>query len=327
MVEQTTTGPATVVIQTRVKPGRDEEFAALQQRMRAVVQRAPGFLSHQVLPAEPPGQEDWVIIERFESRDRARAWLTSTDRDHVLNEIGDLLVGDQAVSIVDSPGPAEKTSTAVILTTVEPGHEDAFRQWNAEITSVQSRQPGYVGATLQAPVGGVQEQWVTMVAFDSEAHLDAWLGSEARAALLARSEGLFHDTQLRRVESGFSGWFDFQRPEGGGPPPAWKFNYLILIGLYPIVMLEILFLNNKIAWMNLAFGNLIGNVLSVAILGWPVVAILSKWMGWWIQPAPGASRWTDLRGAIVMIAALAVLVAAFYLIVNYVGFDAKVTTI
>jgi hypothetical protein len=32
-------------------------------------------------------------------------------------------------------------------------------------------------------------------------------------------------------------------------------------------------------------------------LGRPVLAILGKLMGWWIQPAPGSSRWTDLKGA------------------------------
>lgn len=323
--EATTAGPATVVIQTRIKPGRDDEFAARQQHLRAEVQHAPGFLSHQLLPPEPPAQEDWVIIERFETREFARAWLASEQRAKALAGLADLLVGDQAVSVVDSPSPASRTATAVILTTVEPGRETEFQQWNAEITAAQSRQPGYVGAVLQAPIEGVQNQWVTMVTFDSDIHLDAWLDSDERAALLRKQHGIFHDTQTRRVESGFSGWFDFQRAEGATAPPAWKFNYLILVGLYPIVMLEILFLNNKLGWMNLAFGNLIGNVFSVAILGWPVVAILSKLMRWWIQPEPtSARRLVDLKGAVIMLIVLAVLVCGFYFVVKYVGFDAKV---
>ncbi len=268
-----------------------------------------------------------MVIERFETRELARTWLASDQRTEALKGLDELLVGDQAVSVLDSPSPVSRMATAVILTSVEPGQEGAFQRWNAEITAAQSRQPGYVGATLQPPVDNVQDQWVTMVAFDSDVHLDAWLDSGERAALLAKSEGMFRDTQTRRVESGFSGWFDFQRPEGSSAPPAWKFNYLILVGLYPIVMLEILFLNPKIDWMNLAFGNLIGNVLSVALLGWPVVAILSKLMGWWIQPAPDAPRTVDLKGAFLMIVALAVLVCSFYFIVKYVGPDAKVLKI
>jgi hypothetical protein len=163
-----------------------------------------------------------------------------------------------------------------------------------------------------------------MVTFDSEEHLDAWMSSDERRALLERGAETFRDTATRRVQSGFEQWFDFKRGDGTPQPPPWKFNYLILVGLYPIVMVEILFLNNKLAWMNLSFGNLIGNVLSVAFLGWPILAILGKLMGWWIQPAPGSSRWTDLKGALVMLLALAALVAIFYVVVKYVGFDAKV---
>ena len=79
--------------------------------------------------------------------------------------------------------------------------------------------------------------------------------------------------------------------------------------------------------MNVAFGTLIGNSFSVGILGWPVVAIFSKLMGWWIQPAPGASKWTDLKGALLMIGVLAVLVLGFYFIVRYAGFATPVTKI
>jgi antibiotic biosynthesis monooxygenase (ABM) superfamily enzyme len=322
-----TTNPVTVVIQTRVRPGRDDEFAALQHRIGSSVRAAPGCLSHQVLPPEPPAQQDWVIIERFESRARARAWLASEARAQALAGIDDLLAGDQAVSIIDSHDPVARTATAVILSTVEPGHEEAFQRWNAEITAAQSRRPGYVGATLQAPVEGVQDQWVTMVTFDSDANLDAWLGSEERATLVARSEGLFHDTETRRVEGGFSGWFDYPRSDGGGTPPAWKFNHLVLVGLYPIVMLEILFLNNKLAWMNAAFATLIGLILSVAFLGWPVLAVLQRAMNWWIQPGPDAPRSVHLKGAVLMMAVLIALVCAFYLIVRYVGFDAKVPSL
>jgi antibiotic biosynthesis monooxygenase (ABM) superfamily enzyme len=119
-----------------------------------------------------------------------------------------------------------------------------------------------------------------MVTFDSDDHLEAWLGSEDRAALIAQSEGIARDTAMRWVRSGFKGWFDIARPAGVEQPAPWKFTWPILVGLYPIVMLEILFMNNKLACMDLAFSNLIGNTLSVALLGWPVVAVLTKLMGW-----------------------------------------------
>lgn len=316
---------ATVVIQARARPGQDEEFAAWQQRMANLASRAEGFISNQVMPPAPPEQEDWVIIERFESRRQARSWLDSPQRAEEVARAADLMDSDQEISVIDELGaPAERSSTAVIFTEVEPGSEEGFRRWDDEIAAAQARWPGYVGSTLQAPVEDVQDQWLTMVTFDSEAHLEAWLGSDERAALLKEEEGMAHDTATRRVRSGFEGWFDFRRAGGPGRPAPWKLNLVILVGLYPIVMPEILYLNNKLAWMNLAFSNLIGNVLSVAFLGWPVLAVLTKLMGWWIQPDPRASRSTDLKGALVLSTGLAVLVGVFYLLVTYVGFSSKV---
>jgi uncharacterized protein len=319
---------ATIVTQTCVEPGKFAQFSSWQERMSAVVAQAAGYVGQEVIPADPPVQEDWVIIQRFRSREDAQAWLASDDRAQMLSEAESLLRGKDAISVVDTaPAPAQQGSTAVIRTTVIPGQEARFSAWAAEVGAIQSRMPGYVGSAIQEPIPGIQDQWVTLLAFDTSEHLRAWLSSEPRAALLRNAQAMMAATETRLVESGFEGWFDFRRPGGQAAPPAWKFNYLILVGLYPIVMLEILFLNNKLAWMNLAFGTLISNIISVSILGWPVVAISGKLMSWWIQPPSGTSRYTDLKGALIMIAVLAILVAVFFLIVSHVGFDAKAYSI
>jgi len=144
-----------VVIQSRPRPGRDEEFAAWQQRMANLACQAEGFLSSQVMPPGPPEQEDWVIIERFSSRRYARAWLDSPQRAEEIARAGDLMETDQEVSVIDELGaPAEHASTAVIYTEVEPGGEERFRRWHERIGAAQARWPGYVGSTLQAPVEG-----------------------------------------------------------------------------------------------------------------------------------------------------------------------------
>lgn len=318
--------PATIVIQTRVSLGSEEPFAAWQEHMARIVARAPGYISYELIRPDPPIQRDWVIVERFASRQAASGWLNSPERAEAMKRGEDLLADDQAISVIDelgSPPPPTK-STSVILTAVESGAEQAFRDWNARITAAQSVWPGYVGCALQPPVEGVQDQWVTVVSFDSDEHLDAWLQSDDRAALIEESEAFARDTAMRRVHSGFEGWFDIARPAGVVRPAPWKLNWLILAGLYPIVMLEILFMNNKLLWMNLAFSNLIGNTLSVAILGWPVLALLTKVMGWWLQPSPTAAKSTDLKGAVILAFAIAALVGLFYLIVIHVGFSSRV---
>jgi uncharacterized protein len=317
---------ATIVTQTRVQPGKTSQFASWQEQMSQVAAQAPGFVSQETIPADPPVQEDWVIIQRFRCREDARTWLASAERARMLRDADALLQGQDAISIVDDTvrAPARQASTAVIRTRVVAGGEDRFRQWSAEVSAAQSRMPGYIGSAVQEPIPGVQDQWVTLLAFDTAEHLQAWLSSPARAALLGRVQAVMAGTETRVVKSGFEGWFDAGQPAGRPPAPAWKLNYLILAGLYPIVMLEVLFLNNKLDWLNVAFGTLIGNILSVAFLGWPVVAILSRLMGWWMQPPGGPSRSTDLKGALVMIAVLAVLATGFFFIATRVGSDAQI---
>jgi hypothetical protein len=58
----------TIVTQTRVEPGKDEEFAKWQQRVSEAVAAQAGFVKETVMPPSPPSQIDWVILQRFASR-------------------------------------------------------------------------------------------------------------------------------------------------------------------------------------------------------------------------------------------------------------------
>ena len=91
------------------------------------------------------------------------------------------------------------------------------------------------------PTSDLPTEAVTLLAFDTPAHLQNWLDSPGRAALLGQAETVMAASDTEIVQSGFEGWFDLAGPAGAKAPAAWKLNYLILAGLYPIVMLEVLF--------------------------------------------------------------------------------------
>ena len=73
--------PVTVVITRRVRPGREDDFAAWFEDLRVAAGRIPGYLGTTVL-ADPSGMRH--IVERFANEESVRAWEASPDRARVI---------------------------------------------------------------------------------------------------------------------------------------------------------------------------------------------------------------------------------------------------
>ena len=304
---------ATVVTNTCVMPGHENEFAAWQQQMSGLAGSFPGFLGQEVIPPYPPTQVDWVIVQRFSGTDVLRNWLESTQRADMLAKIRPVLLGEDSVNVFvggEADEPTKET-TAVIMTKVAPGAEHDFEAWHARLAEAQAAFPGHLRCDMHPPVPGFQDCWVTMLTFDTPEHLNAWLGSAERQAFIKESERFVEKSMIRQARSGFSNWFAFGA-QREGMAPAWKNNYIVLLGLYPIVMLEIMFLNPFFYWLPTSVGNFIGNIISVGVLGWPVIWLLSKWFSWWLTPAEPRNRSRDLSGAILVLVLVAIMGVAFY---------------
>lgn len=203
---------------------------------------------------------------------------------------------------------ASQPVTLLIRTEVVAGREDEFRAWFARINAEEARAPGFLGAALGEPVEGLHDDWTTMLTFDSQATLDRWLASDRRRELVDEASPLVVRQGFRQLASGFERWF------GGSdrrdPPPRWKLNLVILTGLYPIVMAQLLLLSPLLAWMPLPFSNLIANAMSVALLSWPVLVVLNRRLDWWLHPAPDAPADVERRGALVLAGLWAAILAA-----------------
>ena len=111
-VTQTATpGGVTVVTQTRIKSGKEDEFASWQKRIGAAVAEFSGFIEQTVMSPNPPAQIDWVILQRFASLEAATSWLNSSQRLGLIEHALPMLVGqddihilkDDAVGVLPSP--------------------------------------------------------------------------------------------------------------------------------------------------------------------------------------------------------------------------------
>ena len=88
-----------------------------------------------------------------------------------------LLIGRDDVHIVrdDAGGIKPAPVSAVISTRVQPGKDAEYRVWERKIAAAQSKAPGLQGYRFEPPVPGVQEDYVAILRFDSEANMQAWL--------------------------------------------------------------------------------------------------------------------------------------------------------
>jgi heme-degrading monooxygenase HmoA len=64
------------VFRSRLMPGLQEEYVALVERMREIVEKMPGYISHKGFWAE---DGERVTIVEFESEEAQHAWRTHPD--------------------------------------------------------------------------------------------------------------------------------------------------------------------------------------------------------------------------------------------------------
>lgn len=304
-----------IVTQTSVLPERDQDFARWQGETSAFIRHFPGLIEQRLLPPNPPLQVDWVILQRFASLADAQRWLASAERKKRIEGAAPMLVGRDDVHIVqdEARGVGPAPVSTIISTRVKPGREAEYHAWVRRIAAEQSKATGLQGYRFEPPMPGVQEDFIAILRFDTEANLRAWLDSPVRQALLAEAAELTEESHERIASSGFEQWFRDAAP-ADGPLPAWKMNMLVLLMLYPIVMLFGYFLGTPLLDRELhlpfAISLFVGNIVSVFLTGFLVPWIAGRF-GWWLRPAPGREARINLLGAAFISAVYVAMVFVF----------------
>lgn len=275
-----------------------------------------GVASYDVLSAEiiPPAssKNEWSLVQRFNTAADVDRWKTSEPRRLLLGELDkDLAAGSVELSeAVEQSFGTVGTVAVAIVTKVKPGREAEYCECEGKYQSAQARLNGYRGVYLQPPTSGRPGVWTTLIRFDSPDALDAWFNSEERKKLLEESDMVVTSTDYQRVSTSFPGWFP-QAKDGGSGPPNWKAFMLVLLGLYPIVMLEIRYLMPHLSMFNPALAGFIGNVISVAGTTWLTMPPSIKLFDQWLFPPAGQAKWVQ-PGVILILCVLYALEILFF---------------
>ncbi len=301
---------AILLTKLHLRPDAGEEFTAWQAKALTRAAGFDGFLSSEITPAGARNSA-WTVTLRFRNMQIVDAWRQSQTWRSLLDETQSLLAENSSIETEAKESGSDGGVVEVIVTRVKPGKEEAYRVWETRIQQAQSKFPGYMGSYLQPPIAG-ELGWTTLMRFESAEQLDKWLKSAERAALLKEVQPLIDYAHLQRMHTSFPGWFPTD-PNTGKGPPNWKAAMLVLLGLFPIVMLESRFLSPHLAGLNSSLAMFIGNTLSVALTTWLTMPLFIWSFGWWLFPKSGGSGLRmDVVGTAVIFMLFATEVAALW---------------
>lgn len=310
------TTPASVVTQFRLRAGATREFSRLLGDLNDSLLSDPAFGGGET-HLDASGANP-TAVWHFSNAEAAKSWSTGPrlrDFEHSLEPYS---AAAPVSNVLLETSESGKAST-VITTRVLPGNDAWFAEWQGRMGAAQQQFPGYVGQRVQAPVPGVNADWVAIVAFETEADLKHWQDSPERQALVAESTPHVDRYDVRPASSAFESWFA-KDERGAKPPPAWKLSAIVLLVLYPIVMLEVFTLNHitKALGMEPALGIFIGNAVSVAITGFLLIPWASSLLNWWLVPPEALARKRTTQGGLLVLVLYAISVFIFaFLIALY----------
>ena len=299
---------AILLAKFKLRRDAENDFAEWQARVLTHAAGFEGFLNSEITPS---GEGlSWTVLLRFADSEHLEAWRKSETWHRLLEDATPLLAEKSSIEIeVKDAGP-DGGVVEVIITQVKPGKEAAYREWETRIQQAQSKFPGYRGSYVQPPVAG-ELGWTTLMRFDTAEQLDRWLKSPERAALVKEAEPLVDYAHLQQMGTSFPGWFPTD-PKTGQGPPNWKAAMLVLLGLFPIVMLESFFLSPRLASLNFSLALFIGNAISVALTTWLTMPVFIKALDWWLFPKPDAPKSVHWKGTLLIFALYALSVAIFW---------------
>jgi uncharacterized protein len=270
----------TVIVARHVRPGHEAEFAEWMEHMQTSVEGQPGFLHADFQSPDDLHPDEWVVTFQFSDGHSLNEWLESDERRALMAAGEPLTIGDprQQILAVDRP-VGTRPVTAVISSRVKPGRMDEYRTVHEEIGVVMRTTEGFLRSELFEAVDGLQTDTVVVFSFDSRVHLDAWLHSGTRQALIARFDPLIEGPRHLNVVGGFAGWFtNVDSPS----VKRWKQTIAVLCGLFPTSLL-IAVVRARVAphlpLLPAVFaGNVVGSIAMSYLVMPKVTDVLSKWL-------------------------------------------------
>jgi antibiotic biosynthesis monooxygenase (ABM) superfamily enzyme len=299
----------TGIVWRRVTPGREPEAEAMMRKIMALARQAEGFLGSEIFPPIPGVQDAYVVLYRFSRGTFLRRWLASEQRKECLAEMAGLLA-EPGVEFYFTHGRQQAgTASSVFAYRINKSREAEFRDWRRRILEEVRKWPGFLGTESFDAVEGNDPEFIVVVRFDCREHLDAWLAAPVRKVFMEEVRNYVEHYTLRRIGSGFEGWFDISSDTA--PPARWRQALVILSALFPVILVMRQLLAPVFQWFPLPVAFLVLLTLDMAFLTYVVMPHYSRLMRFWLKPAAEFDWRRELAGLSVVLGIVGLTLAGF----------------
>ena len=183
--------------------------------------------------------------------------------------------------------PSNEYVTSIISVVVRPEAMKRHERWIERINADARRAPGFFSVDIIKPRDNTQPEYVVVLKFDSYESLKNWQSSEGCKRLSREAED--HIVHLSDDQRGIGMEMWFTRPDNTVhyPTPAYYKQVLVaLLAVYPLSTLVGMVLRPWIETLPMALQSLIVIAVMCALMTWPVMPYMTRWMQEWLYHAP-----------------------------------------
>lgn len=284
----------TGIVWRRVAPGQEAAAEGVMRKIMLLAREAEGFLGSEIFPPIHGVQDAYVVLYRFNSGSNLRQWLASTWRQELLREIEGMLLEPPVEFYFAHSRRPSGTASSVFAYHIRPEREADFQEWRRRILEEVRTWEGFLGTESFDTLDSARPEFVVVVRFDNRAHLDAWLQSKIRNTYMDEVRNYVDHYTLRRIGSGFEGWFDTS--ENKNPPAPWRQALVILTALFPVIMTMRQLLLPVFTALPMPVAFLILLALDMALLTYVIMPRFTRLMNFWLRPGPDSTWRSELAG-------------------------------
>lgn len=284
----------TGIVWRRVDPAREAEAEALMRKLMMLSRCSVGFQGSEIFPPIAGVQDAYVVLYRFNSGENLRRWLGSPERHGIFQQIERLLLQPSHEFFFAHRRRVPGTVSTVFSYRVRPGHEAEFHEWRRRIVEACRKWEGFLGTESFDTLDSASPEFVVVLRFDSRPHLEAWLQCPERATLIAEVHHYVEDYRVRRIGSGFEGWFEYG--DDSAPPVPWRQGLVILSALFPVITFLRHLLAPLFSAVPLPLAYLILLTVDISLLTFFIMPRYSRLMNFWLRPGPSHNWRAELVG-------------------------------